>query len=122
MGTSAEAKERLFRKDRQFTPEQRAWLDRWKGLATRAPRDRLTVDTFREVLIHLKVGRNELMVHGRNVLHKTTTELTQEETVPELVSLMVDAKVFPGDDELVRRIRELAQRFGATRRQLIKAR
>lgn len=119
MATSASAKERLFQKKRQFTLEQREWIDAWKSLAARGPRDRLSMEAFRGVLIHLKVSRDELLELSKK-LHTAQQELDEEQTAAELTKLMVSSSVFPGDDALRRTVRVFAQRLGASRRQLLK--
>lgn len=102
---SVEAKERAFRKDRVFTPPQREWLDRFERLAADLHHERLVTLKTREILIHLRVSRGELIEAAK----LTPAGRSHADLVTDFQVLIRTCNVFAGDTVLPKHVRDLAQ-------------
>lgn len=101
---SVEAKERAFRRDRVFTPPQREWLDRFERLAADLRGERLAALKCREILIHLRVSRAEL-IEAAKLEHSGRSHA---DIVSDFQGLIRTCNVFAGDTPLPRHVRDLA--------------
>ena len=115
---SVEAKERAFRKAKQLEPEQQAWLAKFIELGQRMPKDRLRIDEYRLILVHLQVERAQLMSIMSGVC-----KLTVERA--EFVSLFQEVlrksnRVFR-DHVLQQKVRDLAQAHKLTTEEILAA-
>jgi hypothetical protein len=104
---SVAAKERAFAKDRVFTAQQEQWLDACMQLSAAVPHERLVIESFRKILIHLKLPRDRMLAWG-TVLATQPQPLVHTEVVTAFRELIVTANVFAGDTELRALVRDAA--------------
>lgn len=123
-GSSAEAKQMMFRKDRVFTEAQNKWLGRFLETARRSGRDRLYMQRTREILTHLRAPRSLMQQLGSSIPvaggnSPRVSVLDHDELLSRVLAFMAEAPAtFPADDVLVVKLRELTVSCGATRQNL----
>lgn len=119
---SVEAKERYFAKNRSFTEQQTEWIESFKDLTMRLSRDHQMTQRLRGILIHIKLQAPELSTWGK--LRRETAQILVGR--PTLVQAFQDVlrtvkTTFPGDDQLYRKVRELAQNQQLTTEEILAA-
>jgi hypothetical protein len=126
MADSAEAKQRLFKKEKVFTEPEERWVTRFIMTARRSPRERVFMQHVRGILIHLqaprsvmnRLGDGKIPVAGGAYQPRGET-LGQEALLSRVLRLMHEApRAFPSNPGLVVKLRKLGQHLGAGREEL----
>lgn len=114
---SVEAKERAFRRARKFTNEQFLWLEAFQRVGERLPKERLTLDAYRSILLHLQVERNDLM----RMIEKVGSAPRDQKNLAECFHRLIRQNNAFGDEVLKQKVRELAMSHGVTKEQILAA-
>lgn len=114
--TSVEAKERIFRKAPVLSEAQNAWLDRVADMYRSMPHTPQRMIAFRNVFLQANAGRDRLMSWAKE--RPGSTPRFSDAQIGDIVgNLITQARqIFPGNDLLRVKLREIALQAGVTPR------
>lgn len=109
---SAEAKERHFARPRQYSSEQEQWISTLMQVACDTPRDRLTTEAFRNLLLQVGLTRPRLIEWSNRMGSVEPKE--RSERVKGFQELFRTVGVFGTDHLVVTSLRKLSTLCGIT--------